>query len=126
MSNPHRYEIDSLRGWPIVIFIGGAIACLALSFWVVEKTLRRLEASTPPPAATSLVNSMPHPGNAPKLQPTEAVDHSAAGDLEALRSREDDIFARLGWAVDRGKHQATMSDQLIQQVIRLHQSEVGK
>jgi hypothetical protein len=125
-DNMHRYEVDSLGGRPIVIFIVGFVALVALSFWIVEKVLRHLDASTPPPSATSLVRDIRPTNNAPRLQLTEAVDHSASEDLESLKSHEDDILARLGWSVDRTTHQAAISDQLIQHLVRSRPSEVGK
>jgi len=125
-NNPHRYEVDTLRGRAIVIFILGFIVCLAFAFWIVEKTLRHLDAITPAPIAKSLVGDIRNTHTAPLIQPTQAVDHSPADDLEQLRSHEDDILAKLGWMVDRSKHHAVISDQLIQHMIQSHKSEAGK
>ena len=124
--NPRRYEVDTLRGRSIVIFLLGFVGCMALSFWVVKKTLRHLDASTPAPAMNSLVGPIRETNNAPLLQPTEAVDHTPAYDLQILLSREDDTLAKLGWSVDRNTHQAVISDALIQKLIRKHESEAGK
>ena len=124
-NNAPGYEVDTLRGRWIGVFIGGFILFMAISFWLVERTLRRLNKSTPLPAAKSLVEIKPV-NHAPRLQPTQTVDHLPIEDLEALRSREDDVFVKLGWAVDRTKHQAVISDQVIQRLADSQKPEVTR
>jgi len=54
----------------------------------------------------------------PALQPSVSHDTLPRADLEAVRGVEDGVFAKMGWAVDGVRHQATVPAGVVEEVAR--------
>jgi hypothetical protein len=107
-SNSPPPEPATFRVRWLIAFVATMAVLIIASLLIARWTLSFTTPPTVPPNSVAA----PTPPPEPRLQPS--VDHESLPktDLEAMRRGEDDVFDRLGWSVDRGRHHATLPADL--------------
>lgn len=124
MNEPHDPPAEALeRGYQeedlklrwLAYFAVALLVLGATTFVGLWWLLRSLEGDRPVDRPRSVVVDTPPVPQTP-LQPRPDHDTSDKQDMNAMRDREDEIFARLGWSVDARRHHATIPESLVEKL----------
>jgi len=114
MQLGYQPEVAPVRGLLvfIILVVVTAVFLQVLVWWLMQKIEARNARMDTPLSVLSEDQTPP----APRLQPSVGHDSLDYQDLAALRRREDEMFARLGWTVHPGAKDADIPVDIIQQV----------
>lgn len=110
------YEADTVSmralAWFGGIFVAFALVSQVLLWFLLIAYIHRdREADRSLSAITAAPQLPPVP-----IQPRPGHDRLPAQDMQALLTQEDDLFARMGWNVDRTTHRVAIPDAVVRAV----------
>jgi hypothetical protein len=110
-SDPSReaadqgYEPARMSARAMVWFVASFAVAMVVIFWAMHPVMRHLthEARALDGSRSAVEERETPPPGAPELQPSVDHDMLPKEDLAAMRAKENEVFAHLGWRDDKGR-----------------------